>query len=266
MKLGTPRRRPRGGFTLIELLTVVAILCILIALVVGAVGGIKNYWSRVATTQMFQSLSTALQQYYSEYSAYPWVNTAAPNTTLVTACADFKTVDVTLQPTSGTSGVAAVDQPAATLFNVLNARLGHGAAFPGGTPETLVKKTIGASSTVVYTYSVYVDGWGRQVYYWPPDLAATSPGRTRYAADGSTPVSYSLPTDSSGNTIPAYQCPICGWVSTAPGVCGNSKCPRIVNGGAAPALVTRWGPVLESLGALEYDDRDNMVFPYGTLK
>ena len=70
----------------------------------------------------------------------------------------------------------------------------HGSAFPGGAGETMVKKNVNTSTGLVQcTYPVYVDGWGRQIYYWPADLAVSSTVRTRRAGDGATPVAFVLP-------------------------------------------------------------------------
>jgi hypothetical protein len=128
----------------------------------------------------------------------------------------------------------------------LNARHGHGAAFPGGTSETLMKKVVSATGSIVCSYYVYTDGWGRQIYYWPPNLAVSNSVRTRTTPTGS--VTFVLPPLS-------FTCPIHGEVKmSAYGTC--STCSR--------KLICPSGPVLESLGSYENDDADNLV-NWGTI-
>jgi prepilin-type N-terminal cleavage/methylation domain-containing protein len=258
MKSGTTRRPGRTGFTLIELVTVVAILGILVTIVIGAFGGLKNYQASVATTEIMKTINTGLQQYYTDYNAYPWVDTTvAANSLLATQCGDFadgvhnKALVASVLPPTGATGVPVINQPAAVLYNALNTRSGHGAAAPGGAGVAMDKKVIGSTGSIVMTYKVYVDGWGRQIYYWPADLMITPPAalRNRVAADGTTPVTFVKPADFT------YQCRLHpDQRSATPAACPTCgafmSCPK--------------GPVIESLGGMENDDGDNVV-SWGSL-
>jgi prepilin-type N-terminal cleavage/methylation domain-containing protein len=265
MKLGNAMKRRPGGFTLIELITVVAILAILVTLGVGAYGGIRNHMAATATLEMFAALDTGLQQYYADFNGYPWMAAAtAPTTGMCPAAGsavgkgDFRTVPSNLLPPPGATGVYTIDQSAAVLYNALNARMGHGPGLPGGAAETMIKKNLnlvtGATNCL---YTVYVDGWGRQIYYWPADVGSAPNSdamcpRPRLAGDGSA--LYFKPA-------PTYQCALGHTTATF----GGGTCVAVVNSATCgrPLLCPK-GPVLESLGSLESDDSDNML-NWGTL-
>jgi|WetSurMetagenome_2_1015567.scaffolds.fasta_scaffold115702_2 prepilin-type N-terminal cleavage/methylation domain-containing protein len=260
MKTGIMKKR-RGGFTLVELITVIAIMAILVTLLVGAFGGIKNYQAGVSTDQMMSALTAALRQYYADNASYPWVDTSIPfSASLATQVGDFKPASADLQPPTGTAGVNVVlDQPSALLYNALSAKHGHGAYFPGGAGETMTKKTLSSGTgTVLYQFPVFVDGWGRQIYYWPADLAAAPPATVRpprATGDGVT-VTLSLPPGS-------YQCPVHRQIkANVPGVC--SYVDPVTNAPCGRQMVCPRGPILESLGSLENNDRDNVI-SWGTL-
>ena len=63
----------RRAFTLVELITVMAILSVLVAMIVGAARGIQERQRTAATQEMLLGLKAALQRYAAAYSeAYPW--------------------------------------------------------------------------------------------------------------------------------------------------------------------------------------------------
>ncbi|MCE0523780.1 MAG: prepilin-type N-terminal cleavage/methylation domain-containing protein [Methylacidiphilales bacterium] len=83
-----PRKNPLASFTLIELLTVIAIIAILAALVLGAGSGV---WTRAARSRAageIQGMSDALDSYKTDNGIYPNVNVATgfsmANSTLLT--------------------------------------------------------------------------------------------------------------------------------------------------------------------------------------
>src|SRR5690606_22292159 len=66
-----PSRAGRGGFTLIELLTVVAIIAVLVAGSVGAYGKIVESVRKKDAEAMAQTITSAVEQFYTEYSRLP---------------------------------------------------------------------------------------------------------------------------------------------------------------------------------------------------
>ena len=65
-------RRQRGiAFTLVELLVVIGIIAILAAVVIGGVGSALRFAKRTKANSTASQLSTAVQNYYTEYSVYP---------------------------------------------------------------------------------------------------------------------------------------------------------------------------------------------------
>ena len=71
MRTLLPRRR---AFTLIELLTVIAIIGILAAMLVGVTAMAKQYARTSSSKQMFNQWCTAVEQYKAAYSTYPVLN------------------------------------------------------------------------------------------------------------------------------------------------------------------------------------------------
>ena len=65
------RTRCRCGFTLIELMVSVAIIMILIALLLPAIGRAREATKRAKARQHIKGLETALRAYYDEYRQWP---------------------------------------------------------------------------------------------------------------------------------------------------------------------------------------------------
>ena len=163
-------RRTRSatrGFTLVELLTVITIMAVLVTLLLGAVQSVRRIVAAKATTEIFEALDAALQEYYRDWGSYPWSDTSV---------GDYVQVDLT----SANSDYAAVKDltpaetlNAAILYVALTTRSRHGPYFRGGASAAITK---GPSTAPYY---VFKDGWGRMIYYMAPAVAQN---RTRSPA------------------------------------------------------------------------------------
>lgn len=67
----------RSGFTLVELLVVIAIIAILASVLLVGVSQALTTAKRARTSSMANQILTAVQSFYTEYSAYPVDTTAA---------------------------------------------------------------------------------------------------------------------------------------------------------------------------------------------
>ncbi len=68
----------KGGFTLVEMLTVLAIVTILAAMVIGLAGRIENQSKENALKNIFAVLDAALQQYHDFSGDFPDPNGTDP--------------------------------------------------------------------------------------------------------------------------------------------------------------------------------------------
>jgi prepilin-type N-terminal cleavage/methylation domain-containing protein len=150
MSVGNPYGRVRSGFTLVELITVVTILCILVALVVGAMVGVKNSEAYQSTRLMFEALDSALARYYEDWNLYPYC-TAPPSTSYGNIGANLPTTGVT------------EDNQEAALYAALTTTKRKGPYITGGTQALM--KSIGAGGGTYYKYFMFTDGWGRKIKY-----------------------------------------------------------------------------------------------------
>ena len=198
-------RSATRGFTLVELLTVITIMADLVTLLLGAVQSVRRHVAANATTEIFEALDAALQEYYRDYGSYPWSDN--------TVGEDYVQVDLT-NDTSPYKAIASVTPAenlnAAILYVALTTRERHGPYFRGG---------VSAAITMKAGYHVFMDGWGRMIYYYAPPLATNVNRRTPPSS-----LRWAPPTDPSVTPTP----------NTMP-------------------------PVLESLGPDEFNDADNMV-------
>lgn len=71
------RSHKRRGFTLIELLTVIAIIGILAAMVIGVTRLVNTKAKVAASKAMYQEWASALEQYKSSYGFYPYIGAKA---------------------------------------------------------------------------------------------------------------------------------------------------------------------------------------------
>jgi prepilin-type N-terminal cleavage/methylation domain-containing protein len=68
-------RRQRGfAFTLVELLVVIGIIAILASVIIAGVGKAISFAKRTKANSTAVQISTAVQNYYTEYGVYPSVN------------------------------------------------------------------------------------------------------------------------------------------------------------------------------------------------
>lgn len=68
----TPNPSRRRGFTLLELLTVVAIIAVLCALLVGAVAGVRERARRAQALSFIRSIEDAAKVFQLAYNRWPW--------------------------------------------------------------------------------------------------------------------------------------------------------------------------------------------------
>ena len=64
-------RLPQGGFTLVELLVVIAIIGILIALLLPALGSVREAAQRASCANHLRQIGLATQTHVEKFSAYP---------------------------------------------------------------------------------------------------------------------------------------------------------------------------------------------------
>ena len=154
-----------GGFTLIELVTVMGIMAVLVALVVGAGTAISEHWKRETTIETIRLLDAALMRYYEDWGRYPWLGDPSK-----------KEIMDAVDETAGTGyapipSARAYELPKneAMLFAILNMRQRRGPYMSAGAGQT-VEFNIGANIV-----TVYVDGWGRPIQYFEPEGAVTRP-------------------------------------------------------------------------------------------
>jgi len=187
MKLDARRTRSATrGFTLVELLTVITIMAVLVTLLLGAVQSVRRFVAAKATTEIFEALDAALQEYYHDYGSYPWADASAGG-------------DYAVDLTSANSDYAAVKdltpdetRNAAILYIALTTRSRHGPYFRGG---------VSAAITMKAGYHVFRDGWGRMIYYMAPSVANA---RTRSPAT----LKWAPPTDTSVTPTPSMMPPV----------------------------------------------------------
>ncbi len=156
------------AFTLVELITVMGILVILAALIVGAAQGLHDRTARDTTVRILAALDAALQRYYDDWGKFPWykkerdanlVELLGPVAGALDSQAEPSYCPVPLndQDTGMETKVGAM------LYAALNMRERNGPYISGG-----ASKEVRLKSSQYRACRVYVDGWGRPIHYFQP--------------------------------------------------------------------------------------------------
>ena len=175
----TNRASERSGaraFTLVELVTVMGILAILTALIVGAAQGLHDRAARNTTVRILAALDAALQRYYDDCGKFPWYkNESGDLAELLGPVAGWN--DAQAEPSY--CPVPLDDQDAgmetkvgAMLYAALNMRERNGPYISGGAGNVKVVRLKGSQYRAC---RVYVDGWGRPIHYFQPQGDAKAP-------------------------------------------------------------------------------------------
>ncbi len=91
-----------AGFTLIELMVVVAVIGILIAILLPAVGMARTRAHVARAMNDCKGIESALQHYYAEYRSYPWGLNTYPDTKLDgSGSGDVAGIEAGAHPTGG---------------------------------------------------------------------------------------------------------------------------------------------------------------------
>ncbi|MBE3070565.1 MAG: type II secretion system protein, partial [Planctomycetes bacterium] len=176
----------RRGFTLVELVTVMGILAILVALVVGAFKGVGSRVAREGTIQMMAALDAGLRAYYDDWGKFPWTNESVPNSVAHLMGTVDEAAGTGYVPVPFAKAGVVDNMREAMLYAALNMRQRHGPYMASGAGQVAVKLY------QTYSYRVYVDGWGRPIQYWLPEVDAPAPllmsegARQDFEADADT--------------------------------------------------------------------------------
>ncbi len=157
-----PPRVRRGGraFTLVELITVMAIMAILMAMIVGVVPRIQDAWRARITGTRLLAVVAALQSYAEDYNGkYPW--TADDGSIRdVTTTTGFNEWSI-LFP--GTPQVAPSSSwpyyKEAILYAALTSTLRRGPYYKTAGGQTVVRKD------GIKEFNLLADGWERPILY-----------------------------------------------------------------------------------------------------
>jgi len=150
------------GFTLVELLTVIGILAILAALVVGAAHGVREHAANEETLQTLKGIEAGLSKYFDDWNKFPWwKNTTHP---LMGKVYESSGRDPRNYVPVSSRDDDKADAASACLYAALTMGELNGPYYPGsgGNVRTLAVEDRS-------DYKVFVDGWGRPIHYFEPD-------------------------------------------------------------------------------------------------
>lgn len=175
MNRESERRRARA-FTLVELITVMGILVILTALIVGAAQGLHDRAARETTVRILAALDAALQRYYDDWGKFPWYKEESGDLAELlgpVAGSDDVQARPGYSPLPRVNPGASVEtRVGAMLYAALNMRERNGPYISSGAGNVKVVRLKSAQYRVC---RVYVDGWGRPIHYFQPQGDAEAP-------------------------------------------------------------------------------------------
>jgi len=153
-------RRPPAGFSLIELITVIGIMSVLMALVIGAARDIAQHAAYVETEQTIKGIEAGLANYFDDWGKFPYYKDVDPLMGAVAGATDRNATPsyCPIDARSASKG----DRPAAVLYAALNMQERSGPYYrgAGGNIKNMVLDD--------QSYKVFVDGWGRPIHYFEP--------------------------------------------------------------------------------------------------
>ena len=157
-----PPRVRRGGraFTLVELITVMAIMAILMAMIVGVVPRIQDAWRARLTRTRLLAVVAALQAYAEDYNGkYPWIS----NDVNMADAKDAAILGVDLSSAPSAYGVEGFTKAEVVLYGALTSTRRHGPYYKGAGGQTVVRKGTGGTE-----FNLFADGWERPILYEHP--------------------------------------------------------------------------------------------------
>ncbi len=154
-----------GGFTLVELLTVMGILAILLALVIGAAQGIRQHAARTETESTIAAIEAGLAKYFDDWGKFPWWRTpSGQNRAIMGEVRTRRSGEEGPTYAPLDSGDKDKGDPAAAcLYAALAMDERNGPYYKGAGGNT---KTFPLGRGQYFT--VFVDGWGRPIHYFEP--------------------------------------------------------------------------------------------------
>jgi len=141
----------RRAFTLVELITVMAIMAILMAMIVGVAPPIQDAWRARITRTRLLAVVAALRAYSEDYNGkYPWI-TDDMNMVKVDDKAILG-VDLSSAPSDYKEEVV--------LYGALTSARRRGPYYKGAGGQTVVRKGTGDKE-----FNLFADGWERPIRY-----------------------------------------------------------------------------------------------------